>query len=202
MRRFPKPLAMTLAAIAPLWFAPVIAPQAYGAEGEQRAFTLSTDPEEVVLQARFSGGMLPSKVYTLYGDGRLVHEEVNQAAKSVSDRVEMHLDFLEGEELVRMVVAAGLLECDPNCIEQRCAQSLGLHRIARAQDCGGVTLTLNLETYQGPGESAPSSVQRRMYQHCPHDVAELCPDIEELEAVRQLGRALAEHKKAEQEAAP
>lgn len=169
------------------------------AEG-QRSFTLSTDPEEIVLRYNYGGGMGPSVVYTLDGDGSLVHERVQEAANHVSHRVEMQLGFLEQQELLRIVVDAGLLECDPECIEKRCAESYGLHRIAPAIDCGGVTLTLNLETYRGPAESTPTPAHRRMYQHCPHDVAELCPAIEDLQAIRDLGRALYEHKTAAQEA--
>lgn len=201
MSRTPRTLAMTLAAAAIAWLAPDLAPQTQAAAEGERSFTLSTDPEEVVLQYNYGGGMGPSVVYTLYGDGRLVHERVREAASHVSDRVEMQLGFMEQQELLRIVVDAGLLECDPECIEKRCAQSYGLHRIAPGNDCGGVILTLNLETYRGPGESAPVSVHQRMYQHCPQYVAELCPAIEELQAIRDLGRTLHEHKTAAQEAA-
>lgn len=204
-RNLTRTPAMTLALAALASLAPILAPPAGGAEGEQRSFTLSTDPEEVVLQARFSGGMRPSVVYTLYGDGRLVHEEVNEAAKSVRDRVDTQLEFAEREELIRIVVDAGLLECDPECIEKRCAQLLGVQTIPPGRDCRGVMLTLNLETYQAPGESSARSVQRRMYLECPHALVSFyCSerDLPEVQALLELARALNERKRAAQGVEP
>lgn len=202
MRRYLQPLATTLATLALASLAPQLVPQARAAEGE-RSFTLSMDPEAILLQVRFSGSAGPAVVYTLYGDGRLVHERVQEAAKHVSEHVEMQLGFLEGQELIRIVVDAGLLECDPDCINKRCASLLGVHRIPQTRDCGGVMLTLNLESYQGPQESTPRRVDSRVYLDCPHALVDYycsARDLPEAQAYLDLAEALHERKMAAQEA--
>jgi len=196
MNRPPVILATLLAATL-AW----LPPQEHAAE-EGRSFTLSPDPEAVVLQARFSGSTRPSVVYTLYGDGRLVHERVQEAAKHVSEHVEVQLGFLEREELIRIVVDAGLVECDPDCISKKCAESLGVHRIPQTRDCGGVMLTLNLESYQGPRDLAPRTVHSRTYLDCPHVLVDYycsAAVLPEAQAYLDLAKALHERKTAAQE---
>lgn len=140
--------------------------------------------------------MLPTTVYTLYGDGRLVHKRVKEAAKQVRDRVEGRLEFREMEDLVHIAVSAGLAECDTDCIEAKVMDTLGSTKMPQVADGRWVTLTVNLESYQGPGDYASRPRQLRIQLKSPHVLAEFCPELREPKALLEVARALSSHRDA------
>lgn len=168
----------TMASLALLAIA-VLTPSAQG----EPSFTLNTDPAAVVLEYRFSGGLRRGLVYTLYGDGRLVRERGDKA----SDQVAKQLHPSEAEGLVRFIVDSGLVECGSGCIRAAVMDCLGLGKVPRAEDGGEILLTLNFESYQQPGASGTTALQRRIHVHSPEMLARYCPEIQELRHLLELG---------------
>lgn len=70
---------------------------------------------------------------------------------------------------------------------------LRVGKVPQAVDGVEVSLAVNLESYLGPGDSATHSAQRHIYLHSPSFLAELCPDLREIEGLLEVGRALSGH---------
>lgn len=175
-------------------------------EGVQnpRLFELGAESSTVVLEYRRTGGLSrDDAVYKLHGDGRLVWELTSATAGSVTERVEVQLTPPEAEDLVGILVHRGIVECDADCIESKCARSAGVERIPPTRDCGGVLITLNLAKYQGPGEMVARPVHQRSYHECPRALATFyCPDLPEAHWMLDMGKALRERKEAERGVVP
>lgn len=118
------------------------------AEGE---FTLSSDPDDVVLSVVMTPAMRGYRTtMTLYGDGRMAILKKYASGKVVEDR-ELRLDLHEMTAILRNAVDSGLMEYDTEEMGKRQEQKHG-GRFA-APDHTHIEITISLEDYsRGSGE--------------------------------------------------
>jgi len=118
----------------------------------ERSFTITSDPTEPVVSMKSRSGSSNNRSnYTLYGDGRFVHEAFTGSG-DLFGSWELTLPFDELRELVAIAVDHGLMETDDGQIETRrkalVRQDLDPRRGGvTVSDEGWLALTIYLATY-------------------------------------------------------
>jgi hypothetical protein len=152
-------------------------------------FWLNSDPGLELLKvktvARQTGITFTS---ILHGDGRLVMQVGDYGGSVIFETLELELAYEEVITLMRAVVDAGLMEYD----DERARLKMGYQgkRVFTVNDGLTFFLTVNLPGYQGPGQREPSSRSVSIVLDDPQTVADLYPEIEELQGLKKIDSAL------------
>ena len=174
--------------------------QTTAAEDVERSFRISSDPDEKLIYfASHPESTRFGTVFTLYGDGRLVRDRINQGNQEVAESSEAVLEQADIESLIRLAVEAGLMDLTRDAL----LDSLG-GRMPRTANGRTVTLRVRLEEYQGPAqpEAAPL-LDHEVRMNTPSYLARSFPEHREIRGLLDLEEALkayaADTRPAEQE---
>lgn len=165
----------------------------FGGEAK-RELAFNPDPAFALLKATYSGSSSGAKLtYVLFADGRLLMES---GGRAVWESLELELTYEQVTELLRYAVDAGLMEYD----EEKVLREMDYRpRVVSVQDAGSLKLTIDLPSYQGPGQegSVPKSTTIRFKGASAY--AQEFPAIEELQGLAQIEAALQKYKEIARE---
>lgn len=157
-------------------------------------FWLNPDPSLELLKvktvARQTGITFTS---ILHGDGRLTMQVGDYGGSNIFETLELELTYEEVVTLMRAVVDAGLMEYD----DERVRLKMGYQgkRVFTVNDGLTFFLTINLPSYQGPSQREPSSRSVSIVFDDPQTVADLYPEIEELQGLKKTDSAFQAYRK-------
>ena len=165
-------------------------------EGE-RSFSFTADPSLRLLHVQYVGGSIVySTSYSLYADGRLVIQLSDPGGKRrVLNTYERKLSYEETEALVGLVVYAGFIESSREHIHELMKAAQG-PALPRGSDSPDMVLTVNLESYLGPGMTALSPATNKIVLHNPSVYSERYPEIPEIQSLATLQKVLHQYFKA------
>jgi len=155
-------------------------------------FTVSSDPSVAILKVTSTGGMTGETTsYSLYGDGRLVWQQMGlyeEGTKVLEEhgglqvimRREAELSFEGMNDLVATVVDYGLLEATEDDILKAMGSS-SWHMV----DVGTTTIETQLESLERNGE-ALGSVRHSIQFHAPTLANEQFPEVRPLQGITRL----------------
>ncbi len=150
------------------------------AGSDQPTFVLSTSPADEILFLRLGGGngaLVPW--YHLYGDGRLVREIVHQSQTAAPFQSETtHLSLTDVDLLFQLIAGSRV----PSATQERLVEQVG-QPLPRALDASGIILDLNFASYTPSGGDTLAPFTPRVYLQAPGYLAELFPQIPEIQGV-------------------
>ncbi|MEM7481734.1 MAG: hypothetical protein AAF481_11215 [Acidobacteriota bacterium] len=130
--------------------------------------------------------------YSLSHDGRLSFQRFHPNTKKVAESQIVQISsneilaFLQGS-----IIESGLLLCDQSCIEDKVKTSLSRKRLPRASDASTTVLSIDLSWIDSLLLETENRIQIFRF-HSLGTLARLCPDVEELEAILEVGEKLQE----------
>lgn len=180
--------AALAAALGSILLIAAVSPETTAAPTERR-FEFSRSPDEVIISVLYSGGLSSRDLSVrLFGDGRLLIEEVRNADSVVVASWTGRLLEPEVEALLRDAIDGRLMEYDAESVR---AQKRALNRSEPARiDMPGTFVEIRLVGLEDATGAWVGPVSRRIAAMNVSLSAELFPEIRELAALSRVLKAL------------
>lgn len=181
-------IAAALAALGAIVLIAAVSPETTAAPTERR-FEFSRSPDEVVVSVRYSGGLSSRDLSVrLFGDGRLLVEEVRNADSAVVASWTGRMLEPEIDALLRDAIDGGLMEYDAERVR---AQKRALNRREPTRiDVPGAFVDIRLLGLEDAAGAWVGPVSRRIAAMNVSLSADLFPEIRELAALARVLEAL------------
>ena len=156
------------------------------AEDVEPAYEISFSPNQPVLSLRHTGGLgRYGARYTLYGDGRLVTEQIDRGTGAATDTAERKLEHADLEALMDLAITAGLAECDESRIEELLGQPP-----PRVADGATFYLEITLDSYKSARRHEAQPFTHTLSVHSPSSLSRLFPGVREIDGLLAVYNAL------------
>lgn len=189
-----KRLLLTLGSVALVgMLVGYAATQIHAGESSDREYWYSSDPGTALLTVRFAGSRSATvHQHTIYADGRYEYQLTDHNGSQVREQRNAQLKTADLTTLLDTAVSAGLMEFDRDVIERRMRKRRPAYI---ASDAGTMFLKISLERYRGLGQQEATAATHSMSLRDVYFQAQIFPDIEEIQALEQIGRAVERYQR-------